>query len=93
MNWPSSTCFTVAGAVAVPQVGETGAGKTSFMKCLAGLEKPTSGDITVRHSKTITPNPSVELCPRFGVKLLMVTLLTAAVERGDFFVGLKSITV
>lgn len=37
----------IHGPGSVALVGETGAGKTSFMKCLAGLETPTAGDITV----------------------------------------------
>eukprot|EP00904_Undaria_pinnatifida_P000445 jgi/Undpi1/10400/HiC_scaffold_29.g12850.m1 len=37
----------IHGPGSVALVGETGAGKTSFMKCLAGLEKSTTGDITV----------------------------------------------
>lgn len=32
------------------QVGPWNSGKSTFLKCLAGLEAPTSGDITVSNS-------------------------------------------
>ncbi|CAN0520445.1 unnamed protein product [Laminaria digitata] len=60
-------CSTIDTTAAVPQVGETGAGKTSFMKCLAGLESPTTGDITVRRLVYVT---RLDLHPRLGRQFL-----------------------
>ncbi len=39
--------FTLAAGEAVGIVGPSGSGKSSMMSIIAGLEKPTSGDVTV----------------------------------------------
>ncbi len=39
-------------------VGENGAGKSTFMKILSGLEQPTSGRLLLRGRFTSFPNPS-----------------------------------
>lgn len=37
-------------------VGRNGAGKTTLFKCLMGLAKPTSGEMTIENSKTVGLN-------------------------------------
>ena len=48
-------------------VGENGAGKSTIMKILYGLEKPTEGDIYVRGEKVRFHNPSDAMAAGIGM--------------------------
>ncbi|WP_020502555.1 ABC transporter ATP-binding protein [Sciscionella marina] len=48
--------FTVLPGYTTAVVGESGAGKTTLIRCVAGLEKPSSGEILI-HGKPLVPRP------------------------------------
>ncbi len=75
----SDISFSIQKSEIVGIIGHSGAGKTTLLRCLAGLEKPTSGQVLIE-GKNITNLPEKALIPlrqRIGLIFQYFNLLNS----------------
>src|SRR5436305_2817389 len=56
--------FRVAAGEIVVLLGPSGCGKTTTLRCIAGLEQPTSGSISIGGDEVAAPERGVHVPPR-----------------------------
>ena len=58
--------FTVPAGEIVVLLGPSGCGKTTTLRCVAGLEHPTSGEISIAGRVVSSPERGILVPPRCG---------------------------
>src|SRR4051812_17792931 len=60
----SGVSFTVPAGEIVVLLGPSGCGKTTTLRCVAGLEHPTAGSISIAGKVVSVPSRGISVAPR-----------------------------
>src|SRR6202000_1088091 len=66
MGWPAidGVSFSIPAGEIVVLLGPSGCGKTTTLRCVAGLEHPTSGEISIAGRVESSPGRGILVPPR-----------------------------
>src|SRR5712671_2597643 len=79
----SGVSLVVPAGEIVVLLGPSGCGKTTTLRCVAGLEHPTAGSISIAGKVVSAPSRGISVSPRHCVPVLRgVAAYDGAAERG-----------